>query len=312
MDAANYFDQAMAAITAENSRQARELLQRVVELDPDHLQAWQWLGSLAENSSERIVALEHLLRLDPGNPVARQRLDQLLARRAAQERRLAGDPPEGGNALPASSPRQPTAARTPGSRQLYLSGGREQAGETGSAASGYASYGQALEQGMLLEQQGDLDSAVYHYIEASRLASTLGQSLNARRRLEQTQLRIEAPHFRPAPARSVLVRLALAPAPLFLILVGLETGAGWFLAVPFALLGLASILLGSALLAITTTLPLQVDWYVWWERRGYRDSWLARSFVWLAGAFLVLWPYSLLAIYSIFRLECVPSWFMGC
>jgi tetratricopeptide (TPR) repeat protein len=302
MDAANLFDQALEAISAEDLARARELLLRLVALDPDHEQAWQWLSSLATSSSERIAALEQVLRLSPDNQVARQSLERLKARQADRAHRQA-DPPvsparRSGYGASGYLEEDNRPVKPPPKKRADGTG----AGQPGRRPQKAAPTGNALEQGQLLEKQGDLEGAIYHYIEASQQARTLAQRLNARRCLEQAQLRIDAPHYRPTPSAYIVVRLVMTPALLFLLLVLLENGLGFYLAVPFTALGLASILSGSALLALTTTMPLLVEWFVWWERYTSGDGRLSRPFAWLAGLTLVTAPYIVLASYSLTRL----------
>lgn len=50
--------------------QARELLMRVVELDERRVAAWFWLSDLVDDTADRVLCLENVVALDPGNRVA--------------------------------------------------------------------------------------------------------------------------------------------------------------------------------------------------------------------------------------------------
>ncbi len=64
----------LAAAKAGERAKARELLQRVVEVDEGSLQAWLWLSDLVNTLEDREVCLENVLTLDPANDSARDRL----------------------------------------------------------------------------------------------------------------------------------------------------------------------------------------------------------------------------------------------
>ncbi|NJP06332.1 MAG: hypothetical protein HC837_12240, partial [Chloroflexaceae bacterium] len=63
-----------------NKEEARNLFRLLTSEHPDHAQAWIWLAGVAENRSERQVALERVLELDPNNELAIKGLQALGAR----------------------------------------------------------------------------------------------------------------------------------------------------------------------------------------------------------------------------------------
>lgn len=70
-------DEAIAAATAGNHRNALALLARVVELDTRNERAWLWLAELVETDTQRIDCLERVLSINPDNSHAHQRLEIL-------------------------------------------------------------------------------------------------------------------------------------------------------------------------------------------------------------------------------------------
>ena len=60
-------------------------LRRVVEREPNNIQALLWLSGLTPDLQEGIAALDRVLQLDPDNEVARKGLADLTARQEAQQ-----------------------------------------------------------------------------------------------------------------------------------------------------------------------------------------------------------------------------------
>jgi tetratricopeptide (TPR) repeat protein len=61
---------------------ARELLMRVVELDERQVRAWLWLSEVVDDEADRVLCLENVLAIDPGNQVARTGLRWLREQQA--------------------------------------------------------------------------------------------------------------------------------------------------------------------------------------------------------------------------------------
>ena len=62
--------QGIAAARNSQPEAARELLQRVIQLDPQNETAWLWLTSVARDNKERLFCLKQLLALNPYNEYA--------------------------------------------------------------------------------------------------------------------------------------------------------------------------------------------------------------------------------------------------
>ncbi|HEM62542.1 MAG TPA: hypothetical protein ENO24_09640, partial [Chloroflexi bacterium] len=71
----------MDAVKRQRTREARELLYQVIDLDERNELAWLWLGEVAPGVDERIVCLENVLAINPGNQLAREGLRRLRLRR---------------------------------------------------------------------------------------------------------------------------------------------------------------------------------------------------------------------------------------
>jgi tetratricopeptide (TPR) repeat protein len=68
-------------IDAGEKELALDLIRQILKKDPDNVQALLWLGGLTPDLDEGIAILERVLRLDPGNEIARRGLADLRARR---------------------------------------------------------------------------------------------------------------------------------------------------------------------------------------------------------------------------------------
>lgn len=74
--------EAINALRRGDRRQARRLLARIVEDDPDNLIAWWYLAAVLEDVEQRIQCLRQVLRLRPDHEEARHILGLLERRRA--------------------------------------------------------------------------------------------------------------------------------------------------------------------------------------------------------------------------------------
>lgn len=66
--------EAIAAARAGDKARAKDLLTRLLRIDKDYPEHWLWMSAVVETRQEQIYCLENLLRVDPGNPVARRGL----------------------------------------------------------------------------------------------------------------------------------------------------------------------------------------------------------------------------------------------
>lgn len=60
-------NQAIAAAKRGDKEEARQLLEQVLQIDPDSEKAWMWFSSVASGPEERAAALQNVLRVNPDN-----------------------------------------------------------------------------------------------------------------------------------------------------------------------------------------------------------------------------------------------------
>jgi hypothetical protein len=75
---------AIAAVTAGRAEQARQLLSKVIELDPANEKAWLWMSGVVSNE-ERVACLKEVLAVNPHNEYARVGWKALLAEPSATD-----------------------------------------------------------------------------------------------------------------------------------------------------------------------------------------------------------------------------------
>ena len=68
------FQQAIAAIHAENFTQAREMLTELLKQNPQNPDYWVWMSAAMESQKERLYCLQAAYKLDPTNAAARRGL----------------------------------------------------------------------------------------------------------------------------------------------------------------------------------------------------------------------------------------------
>jgi hypothetical protein len=71
MDVTTLFDEAMAAIKGNRMDEAKDLLLRLVRVNPEHEQGWFWLASVVTEVPQTIECIRRVLALNPDNSVAR-------------------------------------------------------------------------------------------------------------------------------------------------------------------------------------------------------------------------------------------------
>ncbi len=82
---ARLLDAGVNAVKEQRLEDARELLQRVIDLDERNEKAWLWLSGVLEGTEERIMCLENVLAINPNHLMARQGLRHLLAHKRRPE-----------------------------------------------------------------------------------------------------------------------------------------------------------------------------------------------------------------------------------
>jgi hypothetical protein len=77
MDIADSLNQARVAVESNKPQQATGILRKVIQQDPRNVDAWLLLADILENPDHARQSLERVLKLDPGNAIAREKLDLL-------------------------------------------------------------------------------------------------------------------------------------------------------------------------------------------------------------------------------------------
>lgn len=76
------FQQAVELAREGNREQARELLQELVESNPEDAQAWLLMARLVDDDDEKRICLANVLQLDPSNEAAQKMLQNLEEKEA--------------------------------------------------------------------------------------------------------------------------------------------------------------------------------------------------------------------------------------
>jgi ketosteroid isomerase-like protein len=109
--------QGIAAYKAGRKQEARDLLTRAVDLDPDNEGAWLWLSGVVDTDEERLACLAEVLAINPDNATAQRGMDLLRAKGVRPAPVLEPAPPP-----PPSPPvlEQPDEEPAPPAQPLYL------------------------------------------------------------------------------------------------------------------------------------------------------------------------------------------------
>jgi tetratricopeptide (TPR) repeat protein len=67
-------EEAMAAVQTDDRNRARDLLTRLLKLNPSNPEYWLWMSAMVDTNKERIYCLTEVLRRDPENASARRGL----------------------------------------------------------------------------------------------------------------------------------------------------------------------------------------------------------------------------------------------
>src|SRR6266511_1407599 len=77
MSSAEALQKAIQAARSGRKVEARDLLLKLVEDDPQNEMAWMWLAGLVDSLEDRIIACENVLTINPANEKARAYLTKL-------------------------------------------------------------------------------------------------------------------------------------------------------------------------------------------------------------------------------------------
>ncbi|MBE0697553.1 MAG: hypothetical protein IH586_11585 [Anaerolineaceae bacterium] len=330
--------QAIQILHSGQRAQARQMFIEVVDQDPNNAQAWIYLSHLVEDEEDQLIAIENALALLPGDEellarreahllayphLRRTGLGASLSDELAQAQQLVGEKkyPEAISLL------RNLVYQYPGSEKAWLALADLEPGlpERTLAVEKVLKLDphnpdvqrllkqvqkeqkNPLQRGQYLEEQGEFDRAleVYLYIVThSRLAT---QRLEARRRMENIDLRQEAHHIQPVHPNLNLARLAAGPVLLFLILLFMQSGLKITHLPLLALPGILSVGIGSLLVAVTEMVPAHPKWVAWYGRPGNGDEPEMRQGMRLLGWALMLAPYTIFMIEAGARLGMLQS-----
>ena len=76
--------QGIAAIKAGDKAEARQLLAQALRADPWNEQAWLWLSGAVESDDERLMCLNKVLEVNPGNGAAQRGVAMLQQKLGTQ------------------------------------------------------------------------------------------------------------------------------------------------------------------------------------------------------------------------------------
>jgi tetratricopeptide (TPR) repeat protein len=116
-EATRLYQRGVAAARSGHRRVAVGLLQRAVQLNPQHEGAWLWLSGVLDDPAEAAYCLRSVLELNPGNERARAGLTWLEQRQMAQAQAVVAptlEPPAASTAtqrLPTVDADEPTRER---------------------------------------------------------------------------------------------------------------------------------------------------------------------------------------------------------
>jgi len=80
MSSVDVLQRAIQAARDGRKVEARDLLIKIVEVDPQNEVAWMWLAGLVDSLEDRIIASENVLTINPGNEKIRAYLEKLQHR----------------------------------------------------------------------------------------------------------------------------------------------------------------------------------------------------------------------------------------
>lgn len=252
-----------------NRTEARDLLMRLVEAEPENELAWIWLSGLVDSWEDKIIACENVLALNPSNEQVQAYLYTLLRE---QKKAHAGQPARSDRAVAAarSEPPEETPLRT-------LAGRYESQGKLDDAIQALAD---------LASQTRDSREFDRIYREITRLES-----------LQRDQIQ----HIAPA---STILRMTLSWPLLYLFLAVLQTGLKPFGAGAWYLwAGLPVVAIGAFLLALAEVRAPHAVWRRLFSAQYDSSSGVERVIAGAAGWFLVGVPHALLLVNSLNRLS---------
>lgn len=334
-----------SAVLAAQSGQreaARSLFLEVVRQDPYQAEAWVYLSRLADEPQDQLIALETALTLKPGDPdLLARRTALLLAFPHLSEHGLGAASPQDVDNTVETARRLSGAGRRAEAVQLL----EEILKKYPHAESAWealseihpnpARKAEALEQtltlnphnrdaqqrldllrhvqqdplrrGQHLEERGEFEQAILVYKTLAAHSASPAERLEAQNRIERLLLQREAESLQPVHPNLNLVRLALGPVLLFLLMLLMQSGLNPLHLPLAAIPGVASVALGGLLVAVTGMRPAPAIWVEYIGSPGTGDEPEMRRGLRLLGLALLLAPYTLFMIEAGHRLGVLQA-----
>jgi tetratricopeptide (TPR) repeat protein len=337
-ESASLLSQAVQAARSGQRVQARQMLLDIVDQDPYNAQAWVHLSQLVDDEEDQLIAIENALALLPGDEdLLSRREAHLLANPQLRRTGLGSGLDDDLTQVQALSDEKryleaiallrDLVAKYPGSEKAWLDLANLEPGlpertlavekalklnpnnpETQRLLEQVQKEQKnPLQRGQYLEEQGEFDRAQEVYLHIATHSRLATQRLEARRRMENIQLRQEAHTIQPVHPNLNLARLAAGPVFLFLMLLFMQSGLN-IIHLPFAAFpGTLSVIIGSLLVALTDMVPAHPKWVAWYGQPGSGDEPEMRRGMRLLGWALLLAPYTIFMIDAGARLGMLQS-----
>lgn len=325
---------AIAAAKAGQRAYARELLLELVETEPENELAWLWLSSLQPTLGEQIAALETVLRFNPAQHKAQQRLAQLKAHQSAlqveQQKTFAE--------LLQTVQRLMAGGQKAEARELLLQlVDEDEKNETAwwllsELVEDVQDEIVALENVLILNpshaqakfrlkekqqlQQDDLALGLYYegkmlwakaanaYGRAAADGLTPATRREATLRQKAAELELTYPGILTIRSTATWLRLMAGPPLLYSLLVFIHLGLQpTYLSLPFCF-GFAGVLAGSVLLVGVQNVPLNPLWHTLFGSVGLSRPY-AHFLFWCTGLLLTFLPFFILFVGAILRLQAL-------
>lgn len=339
------FNQAVLAARAGARERARALFLECIRQDTDTLQAWVWLSDLFEAPAERLGALEKALALCPPESELRERIAARLAtlrgslpqedtppparqplenrhalnmvtgmlntgKRAEAvqmlEKITAADPTNAEAWLLLSEADPEPAARLRALKQaLALDPANQQVAHRIEQMRQLEK--DSLQWGAALEARGALEEAAMVYLSINTHSRLPAERLEASQRIGRIRLRQEANSLHKVSPTLDLVRLALGPVVLFIVMIFMQSGLNPLHTPLLAIPGAISVLAGSLLVSATDLRPAHPKWIALFGLPGAGDEPEMRRGLRLLGLALLLAPYTMFFIEASLRLGVLQA-----
>jgi len=322
--------QAVAAYKAGDRNNARSLLLQYVEIDQHNELSWLLLSNLVNDIEDRIIALENALTINPNNTRAATQLWKLKKKRYEDPDHLAADyqqrleqaiaAKEQGQGFVAYNMLRQLVAEDDRNEQAWLLLS-ELAPDLGSEITAlkhalllnpsHASARMRLEQlqryrddplalGKLYEEWGYHERARDIYVRVAFEAGSVVERREAERRMNDAEMRVQAPGMRLVSPQVTLARLTPGPVLLYAALVFVHGGLNPLKIAPVFWLGGFSVLAGSFLLMVASIPETRIVWHQLWKSSG-ADGPAPQAGLKSLGLLLWFWPHAWIVADGILR-----------